>query len=647
MIRPRGEWLLMAAAATLFALMCAPGVTWMDDGELTVAAYTMGGAHPPGHPLHTLLGKLATLLPIGEIAFRVALLSAVAMAAAVTGVVALARALVPTESVAAYAAASVAVLSPVVQVNATRVEVYAPVAALIVWAMVLVVRFVRARGPARDPLVAALLLGCAAAIHPAIAAAAATPMAIAVAVAARRRALRLAPLAIACAAVPLLSYAALVIRAGAATPPPFMWGDTTSLAGLMDVVGAANYRDNFELAGLGGRFVGLLLLCGEGMGLGLLFGGLIGLGFGALSGLRGAGLVLAAAAVVLAGAATQGAFNPDMPGYVTPALLLIAAGLAPIAGATLRLLPSELAGVGTRTRPLLAAAVVIPFIAIGLAGGTARAIDSGFRRGDDPTRRHAATVEQQPPGPRVYLTIGDHGLFPALYERFVAGARPDVLVLEPELCRDRWYHAWARRTLPALERPCARGANPVGGDDWRLAPIAHPVGRGYVFAPGPEPAAEPPPAYRGEFGARVARRIGLLRAMYETARGRLPAAARAAGLSARFGATTLSPQPGRVPLAQLVPRTTPSLIAEPWEIELFGDDLAWLAGLPPPELGPDDARERFVHRAWRGVLEGTHDPADLDGLSAEELTILGGMLERLGQPERARAAYERARRPAQ
>ena len=40
-----------------------------------MASYFWGVAHPPGYPLFTILGKLATMVPIGTIAFRVHALS--------------------------------------------------------------------------------------------------------------------------------------------------------------------------------------------------------------------------------------------------------------------------------------------------------------------------------------------------------------------------------------------------------------------------------------------------------------------------------------------------------------------------------------------------------------------------------------------
>jgi hypothetical protein len=58
-------------------------VTTEDSGELITAAYTLGIAHPPGYPLWCLLGKLFTLIPLGSVAWRVNLLSAVLGAMAV------------------------------------------------------------------------------------------------------------------------------------------------------------------------------------------------------------------------------------------------------------------------------------------------------------------------------------------------------------------------------------------------------------------------------------------------------------------------------------------------------------------------------------------------------------------------------------
>jgi hypothetical protein len=68
------------AALTAFVVYLrtlAPTVMWYDMGELTTASYVLGIAHNTGYPLYILLGKLFTLLPVGDIAYRVNLMSAV------------------------------------------------------------------------------------------------------------------------------------------------------------------------------------------------------------------------------------------------------------------------------------------------------------------------------------------------------------------------------------------------------------------------------------------------------------------------------------------------------------------------------------------------------------------------------------------
>jgi len=52
-----------------------PSVYHADSGETITASYTLGIQHPPGYPLFTLIGKLFCFLPIGDVCFRVYLLS--------------------------------------------------------------------------------------------------------------------------------------------------------------------------------------------------------------------------------------------------------------------------------------------------------------------------------------------------------------------------------------------------------------------------------------------------------------------------------------------------------------------------------------------------------------------------------------------
>ncbi len=76
------------AALSLYLFTLAPTVTFGDSGELITAAVTLGVAHPPGYPLWLILAKMFSFLPLGDIAFRLNLMSAIFGAAAV-GILAL------------------------------------------------------------------------------------------------------------------------------------------------------------------------------------------------------------------------------------------------------------------------------------------------------------------------------------------------------------------------------------------------------------------------------------------------------------------------------------------------------------------------------------------------------------------------------
>lgn len=76
---------LFGAALALYVATLAPSVvTLFDDSlEFQLVTWQLGIAHPTGYPLYTLLGKLFTFIPVGNIAYRVNLMSAVFAAAAI------------------------------------------------------------------------------------------------------------------------------------------------------------------------------------------------------------------------------------------------------------------------------------------------------------------------------------------------------------------------------------------------------------------------------------------------------------------------------------------------------------------------------------------------------------------------------------
>ncbi|MEK7765223.1 MAG: DUF2723 domain-containing protein, partial [bacterium] len=79
--------LLFLSVAWIYIRGQAPDIS-VDSGdtsELVASALTLSNPHPPGYPLHALLGRLAASLPVGGPAFRVGLVSTVAGALTALG----------------------------------------------------------------------------------------------------------------------------------------------------------------------------------------------------------------------------------------------------------------------------------------------------------------------------------------------------------------------------------------------------------------------------------------------------------------------------------------------------------------------------------------------------------------------------------
>src|SRR5438132_2283177 len=83
----RTDWLTFLITATVvfigYYLTLAPDLTLEDSGELAVGSFYAGVPHPPGYPVWTIFTWLFTVLvPVSNVAWRVALASAVSGALA-------------------------------------------------------------------------------------------------------------------------------------------------------------------------------------------------------------------------------------------------------------------------------------------------------------------------------------------------------------------------------------------------------------------------------------------------------------------------------------------------------------------------------------------------------------------------------------
>jgi hypothetical protein len=427
---------LLTFAAYVFCATPAPYP--LDSAELATAAFGLGVAHPPGEATTLLLGKLLTLLPMGSVAFRVALSQALAGAVAavlvyllvleaaarievvMTGLGDWARVLIAAAAALAFAYA------PGVIIVSDRPEVYATQTALSLGALLLALR-AHAAADLRLACLAALLIGFGVGNHSLIAGlvgvgavAAAWPLFLRTSTRARFLALAVAALA-----VGLLVHAYLPLRTSALFAAAdrgidnVLWGDGRTLGGFWWVVSARTFAQKTGIVHGNASPWDLPFLPLEELttmfALVALAGGYF-LVRRAGSRVAGVALLLGAAGSMLAGLiGGLDPGNPDIRGYLGPAFALIAvcSGVAIAAGIAL-----------FRTRPLRLV-LAVGFLIATLTRFPSPAQYPGLRQA------HAADRETRGllgglPARAALFTHHFETAFLVGYQRFVEGARPDV-----------------------------------------------------------------------------------------------------------------------------------------------------------------------------------------------------------------------------
>jgi len=141
-----GDTLLFVASLALYVHTLAPTILPADSGEFQFVAYVLGIAHPPGYPLYTMLAKLCTYLPFGDIAHRVNLFSA--FTSALTLVV-LSRAVkrATGSSTAGWIAAAVLGVSPTFWAQSTTANIRSLTALFTALQLAALVAYTRSKNP--------------------------------------------------------------------------------------------------------------------------------------------------------------------------------------------------------------------------------------------------------------------------------------------------------------------------------------------------------------------------------------------------------------------------------------------------------------------------------------------------------------------
>ena len=448
--------LALAGLGLAYATTLAPGVTWANDaadsGDLITAAATLGVAHPPGYPTYLLLARLCQLIPLGDLAWRTTLLSALAAALAAAVAARIVRDLLADRSwraaVAALLAALALGLAPVVWSQAVVAEVYALNALLTAALLRFSLQSSRAAGQPAPPAtwadrLRALVAGLALGNHLTIALLVVLWLVAIAAHAPRGTRLRAFRSRLAWVGAGLLVYLYLPLRAAA--HPPVNWGDPHDWEGFWWTVSGQAYRElAFGLPPglLPGRVTAWAgLLVGQFGWAGLALG-CFGLLYGTASSRWFIWLSAAAAAAYSAFAI---AYNTaDSYAYLIPAYLIFAIW---IGLGTHRLL--GLVEARSRRGAVL--------VAIGLAGLLAWPIPATARQVDASQDRRAIAfatrVLAAAPHGAIVITASDRDTFPLWYYHYALGQRSDIAVVVAPLLDFAWYRENLRAVYPQLQIP--------------------------------------------------------------------------------------------------------------------------------------------------------------------------------------------------
>jgi len=532
--------------------------------------------HVAASPFYDLIaGAFSAVLPAGEPGFRIGVLGALLGACTLAGIVAAVRALLPKDPVAGVVGASLVLVSPPFREAAAFASPSLLASAGLVAAVTLALRFA-SKGEARDAIGAVAACALVIGSVPWLGALLTIALVIWLARAGARR-----------------DHLALTIAALGVLIIVLWFGASGALPSLVPNLG------------------GPLAAAGRGAAAIVLGAGLLGLAFGALTGLPRVRPIFVILVLALVHEALFG-------GGAAALAALCAIGVAILPSAAIRAIAPTLTGL---PRHALALGIGLPLLGVAAATGATFSMDD-----PDSAPRELAhdLVDGLPPTGGIFVATRGTSWLAIHHEMIVAGMRPDLALVPP---------------LPATQADAivanALRANQVVGSDvasfGRLdVTRAMPRFRGYelVGEPPASPVAVPPPAtYASAIGREQALLLALERGRYEGANGRLDAAARALGLEQRFGAADLAilgatvPSRERPALFGLIPRELIGVRVEPWLVDLFGDDLAWVAGVTVPPLPATAPAARKLHARWRAILSGAATPEDPEIAALGEIAV--------------------------
>ena len=437
-----------ALALALYVATAAPWLSWAHDGadggDLITAAVHWGVPHPTGYPAYSLLARLFALLPLGNIARRFALFSAVAAACSAALVYGCVRSVL-TDAPAwlSHALAMICALTwasaRILWSQATIAEVYALMALCAALALYLALR-IAAQARLGAWLGLGLGLGLGSGVHLTLLL---MLPGLALLVWPQRTSRRLWASVVGLAAGLLVH---LYLPLAARGEPITNWGDPRTWEGFWWVLTAAPYRAylfGLPLEQLPGRLRAWAGLWGQQLTWPGLFGALLGL-WSWSDGPRRR-LAFGSALVGLPFVFLAVTFDTtDSYVYLLPFILVSTVWLAEGARALLRAhLPA-----GRAVRCL-----VLALLACTPIWSVARQYAALDLSEDGEVSEWVQDVLNPLPPGALLVTGQDGHTFALDYVQWVEGHRPDLRLVDGELLAYAWYLRQLGRRYPDLTVP--------------------------------------------------------------------------------------------------------------------------------------------------------------------------------------------------
>ncbi len=472
-LRAHGSvWLATAALFAYYVATMARDLSLYDSGELTLAAVQLGLGHPPGQPLHALLGFALSHLPAMPHLLGAGLASALPGALTLVPASSLGQTLAgpgarpSTLRAIPWCIAGVALHASLWE-PATRVEVYALATFFAVWACARLaeptaVQHSVASDGERAVLQAGIALGLCACVNPMIALC--TGLALAPAIVARMAAgqlrTRALALAVAGGVLGLLPYVYLPLVVQ--RHDVMLWGAPRDAGSVWRYLSLRDYAHNQQITAAQWLSHGLAWLQWATTNwllpvLGLGLAGHLSLGRRSTLG-RSAYLLLST--LLVAAVSFNVVWNLDVPdynGYVASALWLAAAGAAAFC--------AEAFDAGRRGAAMLLALCLL------LASFAATPnVFARTRCRDHLARRLAEQVLHEAPRDALVIAEGDLFAGAFFYLQEEEHQRPDVSVLVYGLASSSWHWERIAQLHPQLSPFALRGP---GGKSGRVQRWLH------------------------------------------------------------------------------------------------------------------------------------------------------------------------------